>query len=285
MFAMITRFFSRPQVLIHGRHSGWMRALGPRGGIWGQLGDYDVGRSYRLGILPTWRRRYVVPMFEHHVQSMPRPSWAFVPNRAARRAFSDKGCFARFVVAHQLSTFAPVIYEPSGCTNFPAVLKRVDLNGSSGVAIVRSAQELAEQLRDPFWANHRTVLQEFIPGMRDKTLHAVAVEGRIVWHCAYEYDLASSDSLRPPPQETRPRKSEISPADLAILEQFLLPFAYNGPLCIDYKHRSDGRLAVIEINPRFGGSLMRPEYVNDLAAAMRHVLANARLYRPGEDDF
>lgn len=44
---------------------------------------------------------------------------------------------------------------------------------------------------------------------------------------------------------------------------------------IDWRRRPDGRLAVFEVNPRLGASLMRPENGADLAAAIGALLAAA----------
>jgi carbamoylphosphate synthase large subunit len=66
-----------------------------------------------------------------------------------------------------------------------------------------------------------------------------------------------------------------SPDDIASFERLLLPLGYDGPATVDYRRRPDGRLAVFEINPRFGGSLMRPAHEDDLVMSLRTVLDNA----------
>ncbi len=73
--------------------------------------------------------------------------------------------------------------------------------------------------------------------------------------------------------------SSVSPEDIDLFEHFLRPLRFNGPANIDFRRRADGSIVILEINPRFGGSLMRPEYVADLRAAVGAILAHATLHR------
>lgn len=61
-----------------------------------------------------------------------------------------------------------------------------------------------------------------------------------------------------------------------MFERFLAPLDYQGPANIDFRRRADGRLALLEINPRLGGSLMRPEFAADLDAALGIIVREAQ---------
>jgi len=62
---------------------------------------------------------------------------------------------------------------------------------------------------------------------------------------------------------------------LAEFESILGPLAYSGPCCIDYKVTESGQTIVLEINPRFGGSLMRPAHVEDLQGSLAAIISLA----------
>lgn len=285
VFRNILAALQRPQVLIHGRYSPWMKALGPGAAIWSRIGPYEVGRSYRLGVLPTWRRRYVIPLYPPSYRTMPSPAWALIPSREAQRICADKALFARFVRIHGLSDATPATWSTDGPIQFPAVLKRTDLMANRGVVIVADAGALAARLAEPDWRGHPVIVQEYIVGAAEETLHAICVKGRIIWHFANVHQLESAQSIRSAPDAVKPRASTVSVEDLALFARIFAALAYEGPATIDFKRRPDGRIAVFEINPRLGGTLMRPEFTEQRAAAVATILAHARLHAPGEDDF
>ena len=285
MFAAIFAALRCPQVLIHGRYSPWMRALGPGAAIWRQIGTYEVGRSYRLGVLPTWRKRFVIPLYPSSYRTMPRPAWALIPSREAQRVCADKGLFARFAVTHGLTGAIPQTWLTDGPIRFPAVLKRTDLMANRGVVLVADAAALAARLAEPDLRDNPVIVQEYIVGAAEETLHAVCVKGRIVWHFANFHELDSEQAMRAAPGAVRPRPSTVSAADLGVFDRFFSALGYEGPAAVDFKRRPDGRIAVFEINPRLGGTLMRPEFTTERAQAVATILANARLHTLGEDDF
>lgn len=262
-----------------------MRALGPGAAIWPRIGAYEVGRSYRLGVLPTWRRRYVIPLYPPSYRTMPRPAWALIPSREAQRICADKGLFARFARLHGLADVIPATWTPDGPIQFPAVLKRTDLMANRGVVIVADASALAARLAEPDWRDRPVIVQEYIVGPAEETLHAVCVKGRIVWSFGNLHRLDSAQAMRSPPGAVEPRASRLSAEDIAVFDRFFAALAYEGPAAVDFKRRPDGRIAVFEINPRLGGTLMRPEFTEQRAAAIATILAHARLHGLGEDDF
>jgi len=118
-------------------------------------------------------------------------------------------------------------------------------------------------------------VQELVDGAGDYVSHCVAVEGRVVWQCAYEYELHPGHLIRSASTLRGVQKHQVSAANLAAMQRFLGPLRYSGPACFDYRYRTDGSLAVFEINPRLGGSLMFPAHVGDLRAALAAILAHA----------
>ena len=279
IFRRFVQYLCRPQVQIHGRNSSWSKALAPRSPVWNGLGEFSLALSHRWGLLPSWRRRFVIPLFERDVATMPLPCWALVPTPEALARLADKALFERYARLHGLSAFVPATFDPRAAAMFPAVLKLTNRSAGEGIVVVKSAAELTAQLASERFAGHSVLLQELIDADIDYVTHLVAVEGRILWHVTYSYALASTLIMRNRKNFLSIGPSSVSPEDIDLFEHFLRPLRFNGPANIDFRRRADGSIVILEINPRFGGSLMRPGYVADLRASVGAILAHATLHR------
>ena len=72
--------------------------------------------------------------------------------------------------------------------------------------------------------------------------------------------------------------------DVSAVEALLRPLDYDGPVNVDFKRRADGRICILEVNPRLGGSLMRPENARDLRAALREIVSHGVLHPAGVEE-
>lgn len=267
-----------PDVAIHGFHApNWNEALGARGKVWEILGPAGIARAADGG--PRWwRKRVVVPLMEPHILSMPGGCYALAPDAEALTVLADKAQFARYAAAVGAAHLLPHRIDPQHPT-FPAVLKRTNLNAGNGVALVASQDELDRKLAAAPWAGEPVLLQEAIPARRDYVTHVVCVGGRIVWHSSFSYPLATRREIRGSVESLAIKRYRARPAEIRAFERLLRPLGFDGPANIDYRRRRDGSLAIFEINPRLGGSLMRPEHIADLAGALRVIVRHAR-WRP-----
>lgn len=278
LFRLVSQRFAllaRPAVVPHGVHSpDWMDALGPSGPVWTILDQRGTARP--AGKARFWPpRRVLLPLMEGHIAGLPLPAYALVPDAAAIRTFADKAAFADYAEAQGLAAHVPVRYRRDRVA-FPAVLKRTDLNAGSGIAVVMSQSDLAEKLAEDMWAGHAVELQELVASSTDYVIYVVCAGGRIVWHTAYAYRLPDPTTIRGPVQSLRGMPFSPTADELAVIEAFLKPLNYEGPANIDYRRRQDGRMALFEINPRLGGSLMKPEYTSDLADCIDAIVRHAR---------
>ena len=267
-----------PEIMIHGRHSrSWTQALGTDAPIWATLAKGGIAQRAE-GPCPWWRGRVVVPLLEPHIASIPEPCYALVPSQEAMAILADKARFDRYVRERGAAHLVPRLIDLDRPT-FPAVLKRTNLRAGQGVALVTSQREFEEKLASPPWTGEQVLLQEVVPARRDYVTYVVCVDGRIVWHCTYGYALAGRRDIRGPVGNMAFKRLRTRPSDLGDFEALLQPLAFSGPANIDYRLRPDGSLAIIEINPRLGGSLMRPDNLRDLAACLRAIVRHAR-WRP-----
>lgn len=267
-----------PDVAIHGWHGpSWNEAVDAKAKVWELLGPAGIARPAQ-GAPRWWRKRVVIPLMEPHIASLPGGCHALVPDAESLAILADKARFARYAADLGAAHLLPRSVDPAHPT-FPAVLKRTNLNGGNGVAILASHRELDEKLATAPWAGETVLLQEVIPSRMEFVTHVVCVRGRIVWHRSYGYPLARRNEVRGPVEELTIKRHRARPADIRAFEQLLLPLRFDGPANVDYRRRRDGSIAIFEINPRLGGSLMRPEHVRDLAGCLRAIVRHAR-WRP-----
>ena len=216
---------------------------------------------------------------EPHIASMPGGCHALVPDPEALAILADKARFARYAAELGASRLLPRSIDLAH-PSFPAILKRTNLNSGNGVAFITDRQQLDETRATAPWAGEAVLLQEAIGSRTEYVTHVVCVRGRIVWHCSYGYPLATRRDIRGPVEAlTTIKGHRARRADLKAFERLLLPLGFNGPANIDYRRRPDGSLAIFEINPRLGGSLMRPEHIRDLAGCLSAIVRHAR-WRP-----
>ena len=62
---------------------------------------------------------------------------------------------------------------------------------------------------------------------------------------------------------------------LSDFQRILAPLKFSGPCNIDYKLSAAGDVRILEINPRFGGSLFLPDVVARLKGSLSCIVDNA----------
>ncbi len=269
------------RVVVYGRHpQRWLATLAPDAAVWSGLADEVVlvrtsfellRQGHRAG-----RQSIVVPLRERNIARSPRLYWGLWPSRRAVRLLADKRAFGGYLAAEGLTGLAPAHFDRPGDVRFPVVVKRPVGSGGEEVALARSAAELARVLDEPRFRHRPVVLQAHAGAGDDHVTHAVAVGGRIVWHRGYRYRLLPGTEIQTSDTVLGIEPFTETATTLASFERLLLPLAYDGPLNIDTRRRADGQVTVLEVNPRMGGSLMRPEHVEDLRACLAAVIAHAR---------
>lgn len=268
-------------VVIWGKHSAdWMSALGPSSDVWASVPGVRKVLLMRppAGRVPWWRRAgrrtVVIPLMEEHAVNLPAGGAVFAPSRRAVETLGDKARFARYAGEQGLSASCPRTYGSLEEAMFPCVIKRTDLNGSVGVEIADAREQaMAVASRSPF-SGHACLIQEHVPFATEYVVHCVCRSGRVIWHIVYAHDgqrLLARDRNGKPPL----RRAPLPPAVLARLEAFLTPLDYSGPCNADCTWDEAGRVVVFEINPRMGGTLMRPEHRADLASCLSVIVAEA----------
>jgi hypothetical protein len=274
-------FKRRRVVVIFGVHSpDWMEALAPAAPVWRAIpGIHAVLHfsspeekvPWRVGL---GRRSVMIPLMENHIATRPQRPAALAPTLEALYTLGDKARFADYIRERRLSHLCPTAYVSLEDARFPCIIKRTNLNGGAGVELAASVEEARGFLGTAPFAGEAYVLQALVPRLVEYAVHCVCIKGRILWHRVYAYDCTAQEirragSGRPIRRSTLPREVQTH------LEAILLPLEYSGPCNVDCTWDEAGRLTVFEINPRLGGSLMRPDNTADLAACLSVIIEHA----------
>jgi carbamoylphosphate synthase large subunit len=260
----------------------WRSALGPGAAVWERIPEVrdvvhvdDVPDLVFPRAGPADSEDVIIPLFENHTRQCPTGYRSLIPNNRALRTFGHKGRFAAYLRRHGLSALSPAVFRDEAEAEFPCVLKSARLGSGRGVAIVRSASHVRELLElEPFKGQDH-VLQALVGGAREYVTHCVCRAGVILWSCSFAYDLDEADIIRTQSNSWTMRPCDVAPQILAQISRLLEPIGYTGPCNLDYKLGEDGTIAVFEINPRLGGSLMSPENVAQLADALACIIRHA----------
>ncbi|MDR3465276.1 MAG: hypothetical protein P4M07_04960 [Xanthobacteraceae bacterium] len=272
---------SHVQVIIFGEHSpDWMAALAHDAPVWKRVaGTVVVSAFAETHDLPKTSRKdsrtVAIPLMEVHTRRCPRRYRSLIPDDRSIDVLSDKGAFATYVAAEGLSHLCPPTYPGPSDAGYPCVLKRLDLNGGVGVAVAQSRSDLDTFLEQAPWRDNPYILQSLVSGSTEYVTHCVCKEGRILWHCTFACELNSAGIVRDASTTSTMSPSVALPSTISAIEALLAPLGYTGPCNVDYKLTEGGRIAVFEVNPRLGGSLMVPGHEEYLAGALSCIIRHA----------
>lgn len=261
----------------------WAKAIFAGAPVWARLNE--VGEVVQIPSAAHWpgvsagapdERIVVVPLMEEDVRDCIRhpelKSLALLPTELALLTLYDKARFSQHMVALGLCKFQPELYRYTHELKFPVALKRTTLNAGSGIARADDLVAFARLRTLPQFAGQSVLASEWIEGRVEYVTHAVVVQGRIRWHQSFEYVLEPGQDIRRGSSMPHIRPVKVSVRALRVFEAVLLPLNYSGMCNIDFKLSPQGRLKIFEINPRFGGSLLREEHLEFLTQALLTLL-------------
>lgn len=220
-----------------------------------------------LGAVPAptiaGARTIVLPLREEAIAACP-PSLGLFPTAKVVEILRDKRRFADYVAANGLADLCPANYAQPHDIRLPCIVKRA--RDQDRARVVRTREELDALLAGATWSPDSFAVQEFIPGNVEYTTHAVMRHGRPLWSCSFSFEKDSDARVG---VEFKTMTSfDPPPALLEAIERILRPLDYSGPCNIDYTIRDSGRIAVFEINARFGGTLFLAENRDRLKEAL-----------------
>lgn len=268
------------RVVVYGKHSEtWSEALGLNAPVWDllpQVKEVVVDEFASGNFLNDQQlKTFVLPLMENHIRQCPLSYYSTIPSSEALKAFANKALFSKYVQGENLLQFCPRTYDNDSEIEFPCVIKRTDLNCGNGVRVLHSNKELDEARQEPIWRDYQYIVQSYIPGREEFSTYCVCKNGKIQWHTSYSCLKETEQSILC--ANVLCQRGNFHPLEEQIkqMQKFLLPVSYTGVCNIDYKLDLQGDIVVFEINPRLGGSLMRPQNVTDLAVVISQLLTHA----------
>lgn len=261
-----------------------MAALDPQAPVWKKVSqDISVfhARDDEMAVdllaeLPA--NTCVIPLMEVHALTVPPASRSLTANASVIELLSDKAQFVQWMKRCGKGKLIPNTAFGKPLRKFPQLLKKTRLNGGRGQVIVSSKAEMRTLLNRPKWHSGDWIAQEAIHGIKEYVWHVICKDGEVLWSLLLGYVLPREFSIRPDGRSS-PKIAALPESALKPLVTLLKKLNYTGPANIDFK--IVGRKPIIfEINPRFGGSLMLPKFVDYLAEALQVIVTEAEKY-PG----
>ena len=236
---------------------------------------------------PADLRTVVIALSEDNILNRPPSLAALAPDRRAVATLRNKASFAAYVAAEGLGEVCPVTYTTRAQVAFPCIVKYVTAAFGFGSRILRSDRELDDFLRGEPWDGGKFIVQQCLAGPVEYATHCVCKAGRILWSATLAFENEAGQEIRRG-IAFKSMTAVASPAvAVAAIERLLLPLRYDGPCSVDYTLLPAGRIAVYEINARFGGTLMLAANRAALQQALACIVDNAAVaggLTPGESE-
>jgi carbamoylphosphate synthase large subunit len=170
-----------------------------------------------------------------------------IPNLESILLCDDKYLFNQKLIEKGFGYLIPKI---NGKQTYPYILKKgIDSWGKESHLIYNAQieQTFSDKLADPKYFS-----QQFIIGSQEYATHIIFKDSKIVCSLTFEYNFKIETPIKGK-DESIDKRICLCP----YLEEFasvLTLIDFNGLCCINYKVY-ENRLFIMEINPRFGGSL------------------------------
>jgi carbamoylphosphate synthase large subunit len=172
---------------------------------------------------------------------------AVLPTPELVEQCDDKLLFNERLAALGFGDALPALL-PDPTDRYPHIVKARRGDFGQGIRLVRGPEDDVALPPDSF-------RQEAVEGALEYVLHLLRVDGRVCYYLCYVYDMAAPLSVRGEVDAAR----SIEPADperaMATCGRVLDALGYEGTCCFNYK-LVDGNPRFLELNPRFGGSLV-----------------------------
>lgn len=170
----------------------------------------------------------------------------------------DKGRLALFLAEHGIDSPKTVLYEPGNESSvhelegvFPVLFKPVDGAGGEGIMRFERPEDLYAFLDHQRDSLPRAIIQEFIDGY-DIDCSVLCVDGRI-----HAYTIQRPIHLDKGYGFSRTIRFLHDPGALETASQLMEKLRWNGVAHVDMRYCSSRKkTCVIEINPRYWGTLM-----------------------------
>jgi len=179
-----------------------------------------------------------------------------IPTNKSIDICDQKDIFSHFMNKNGFEKFNPKF---GSNISFPYVLKKKVGEWGDGISIIRNKRD--EDNYDSELHSSEYYKQEYIEGKNEYTSHIIISDGKIIYDRTIEFLYNEKFYIKG--KDYKPMSSSMVDNNPFIrdFERILNKLEFQGICCFNYKIIED-QVFVIEINPRFGSSLM--PYVNEV---------------------
>lgn len=200
-----------------------------------------------------------------HPQRFPR---RFCPSAAVASLVAHPLEFSNWMNAAGFAHLVPkrMIHERT----FPLVLKEDRISsGGEAVHLIADDAELDRVTDRLRYAGIAWLLTEPVYGMTEFVAHQLVLAGCVVHSIVFAVQLSHPLQIK----RGSMGGTVTTAVDLSPLASVYRALDYTGFACVNFKARADGSIAIFEINPRLGGSLVvDPSALADMMAAFTNIL-------------
>ena len=176
-------------------------------------------------------------------------------NYKIMETFINKINFIEFMMVNKLDKYIPTVYSTHNKiynnVNAPYIFKLAQSFAGYGSFICHNNSYVDAIRKMNFGKQY--ILQEYIQGHEEYSAHLFIDQGKIKWSRCYKMTNEHEFFIQKGHMNSYEKINDI---DYSIFETIFSLVNYTGMACIDFKYK-DGVIKIFEINPRFGGSLLR----------------------------
>jgi hypothetical protein len=199
-----------------------------------------------------------------------------IPDARVIELCADKKIFNETILASDFAWMIPPIYRTAARV-FPYVLKKRDELSGKEIFVVRDVAD--EEPHAARLSSDAYFCQAYMPGRLEYTTHMLITDGTVIYHSSNEYEMAEEFSVKG--SNLAPIREiigvDVGTSIINALAGLLRAIGFNGTCCVDYKI-IDGRIRLLEVNPRCGFSLFRDinRYLQAYVGALRPEYEGSR---------
>jgi carbamoylphosphate synthase large subunit len=187
-----------------------------------------------------------------------------IPTNNAVDICDQKDVFSHFMNENGFENYNPK-FENN--VSIPYVIKKKVGEWGEGISIIKNKSEERNYHLELHSSEYYK--QEYIEGKKESTTHIIISDGKIIYDRTIEFFYNENYYIKG--KDYKPKSSRMLESNPLIIrfERILNKLEFQGICCFNYK-KARGKVYILEINPRFGSSLM--PYVNEVIECYLSVL-------------
>ncbi len=170
-----------------------------------------------------------------------------IPSRESFNICNDKRLFNDFMLSHNFSDFIP---GEQMAEQFPFMLKKITDEGGENSFVINNVRDM--EMYQEQYESLDYFTQNIVTGKREYATHILVKNGKIVNALNIVYLFRKDCYVKG--KDKYACRFVTWNKHLDLFEKILCEMQYDGLCCINYKEQK-GIPKILEINPRFGGSL------------------------------